>query len=247
MSIAVTCPKCDTRYRTPDELEGKKVTCANCGEAIDVPFPFDKPDPEIEELPLLDKVCVKDRPLPPTPGVKVAKTETKKPAPSKRKSVSVSNGKSVSVVGLLTSLVLALAAGGVFFLYYRDGNLLVGIPLVSVGGALVLLGLFRSVPPGVRYAGNRSGEWRIGGQGGRGAVDDHDEAFGRVFHVVPGVGGAAIQRDRAVAKGIGVPGVAPALGPLGQLPVATAHAHLDLGHKGVIARFAADDQRASDS
>ncbi len=37
MPIPVTCPKCQTAYRAPDEAAGKAVKCKKCGERIPVP------------------------------------------------------------------------------------------------------------------------------------------------------------------------------------------------------------------
>src|SRR2546421_4102590 len=37
MSIEINCQSCQKRYRVKAELAGKKVRCANCGNAVTVP------------------------------------------------------------------------------------------------------------------------------------------------------------------------------------------------------------------
>ena len=49
MSIKVTCPACDERYRLADDRAGKDVRCKRCNETISVP------DPEAERLARLRK------------------------------------------------------------------------------------------------------------------------------------------------------------------------------------------------
>src|SRR5437588_9272041 len=49
MPIPTSCPACKTPYKIPDNLAGKKVRCAKCQQAFDVPALPPPPPPE-EEL-----------------------------------------------------------------------------------------------------------------------------------------------------------------------------------------------------
>ncbi len=86
----------------------------------------------------------------------------------------------------------------------------------------------------------------VGGQLRGRAVNVDRHAGKRGLQVTAGVSGAALEGVIALHQPTGVPGISPCLGPLGRLPRAAVHTDVDPRYKGVVAGFAADDQRAGD-
>jgi len=68
--IAIRCPKCQTRYRVPDEVAGKRTQCKKCGQPFRVPQPRPPALESAEELRLADPTALENgRPVnAPTPA-----------------------------------------------------------------------------------------------------------------------------------------------------------------------------------
>jgi predicted Zn finger-like uncharacterized protein len=79
MSLEVSCPSCEGKFRVPDSAAGKKIRCPKCKGAIEVPAAEPEPQPESESEPQavapVTKATPKAAATKPTPAKPAAPVE----------------------------------------------------------------------------------------------------------------------------------------------------------------------------